>query len=252
MDPKRFAGRIFLEPEPLHKGKRPRLFVCLGSPIPGSFKFAEYAPEMSSVCSKSEFEALMTDVKEFVEKHTINKCCYDASLYCGICTGGLLCIWPCYHKRGIMAPGLSKILKKHQSVWNNGTYLSLKITESSTSTTHNSVDQYGNPLTHNALAANMNVDLMQKAYVDAPAQIQHLQATQIGGATVNGKLVYATAHESAYDAMIIEQHKRGRQVILDTVNSDTAFWPPMGYAIVLECKDEAVRAQWPKLPAGEK
>ena len=79
---KTFMGRVFLPPEPSAE-----LHINFGWNVQNGQKYPELMPLFQEAISKQDYEALMSKIKDYLEKNSINDClpiCGLMTIGCGV------------------------------------------------------------------------------------------------------------------------------------------------------------------------
>jgi len=93
---KEFYGKIFLAPP---TGNVPvqhtELWINFGWNTKGNQLFPEYQLFLAPVCSNERYDALMREIKAYLDANGIDLCCVNCTVAC--CMAGCPCIvWPCF------------------------------------------------------------------------------------------------------------------------------------------------------------
>ena len=243
-------GKIFLIPPRFlndDEKQTPHLFVCVGPASENKWAIPPYVPEMNGLLSADEYSAIMRDFAAVYRDNLISQECLYFQYFCCICTLGLSCVYPCYHKQSFKSK-LQAILDRHKATWSNPA-ASQAITLVSHSVANaiplSEVGADSIPLDQNGEPHIENIGQKNILSPDTLRDLQILNHLRFSGSltTVNGIPVQAHIRRP----IIVNRLELERQLaIINAVDQLFVEWPPLGFSLKIKMQDPLLFIKWPQ------
>lgn len=244
------AGRIYLVPAHFKSSDEddkwsPVLNLCLGYNSQNLWRIPNYVPELSQLCSASQYKDLCEDLANTMMIQEQSIFWEYFGFWCCLCTLGLSTL-PGKLNKEATASALQRVCDEHSQKWGvpPGTLEIINVNSNSPIHVKEAgldaipIDETGQPLLDNIGGNNLiSPDLLRIGIV--------LNHVRLYGtyASVNGIPVYVNPVLGIAPGEHLQMERELQ--IIDQLDQDFVSWPPLGFSVRVRLRDPLLFQMWP-------